>query len=100
MPYLRANTCSYLWTKSTAGICSWTTFQDRDAGVTQLVTWIYNQDWEVLTIGHPHALEVEREDARVPVEIISNIYGKHDLAHTGKIGGRLKCVHGIYVPAY
>lgn len=41
--HLRAKLCSYLCTKSTAGISLWTTSQPRTAEVRSMNTWVKRQ---------------------------------------------------------
>jgi len=71
--YLKAKTCLYLRTKSTAGICDWTTSHPKTAK---------QRGWKLcsvskyggLTIADPNPLQGKVEVARIFVDKISDVY--------------------------
>ena len=72
--YLNENTFSYFFTKLRTGICRWTTFQEREAGMISLRL---GADWrndQLRTIGCPHPLQVEVQFTWVFIDIIGEIY--------------------------
>ena len=73
--YLNEKTPSYLCTKSTAGICSWTTSHPRTA-VQDVIHEVRHcaETEKTLTVRNPEAIEGEVQVRRVLIDVVRKVY--------------------------
>ena len=73
--YLNEKTPSYLCTKSTAGICSWTTSHPRTA-VQEAIREVRHSFLAkgALTVRNPEAIEGEVQVRRVLIDVVRKVY--------------------------